>query len=371
LDWHKLPPKRMESCEYRSSADTDDDTIAGCDIMVQVGVPKELCQVGRDVCSACVNQFPPTHNCWNTVIASLVYSRSHRALESSSLEPQRRAALAQIQDHALKHLPEVEMLVPDVKEEQGCEPRSLRDILPPARPRGRHRVKSWAVGIVSSPRRRPTLDVVVDSIIRAGWDHPYLFLDGAVRVKERLAHLPGVLREPRIGCWPNYYMALAELLMRHPDVDAYLLAEDDALFCDSGEVRGYLEQMLWPAPRPCIVSLYCPSAYSARKFGWQPRLSAWTWGALAFIFPRRVAREFLLDSLVCNHRWGKWQEEHQGLANTDIVIGEWATQREIPIWYPTPSLVQHIGTTSTLDLNLQVNSERRASRWAGDFTSLC
>jgi hypothetical protein len=56
---------------------------------------------------------------------------------------------------------------------------------------------------VSSPRRRPTLGVTVESLICAGWDRPYLFLDGTVRVPERFAHLPGVLREPRVGCWPN------------------------------------------------------------------------------------------------------------------------------------------------------------------------
>jgi hypothetical protein len=221
------------------------------------------------------------------------------------------------------------------------------------------------VGVVTAPRRRPTLSATVDSLIRAGWDEPCLFLDGAVRVPERFAHLPGVLREPRIGCWPNYYLALAELLMRHPDADAFLLAEDDALFCGGEPLRAYLEQMLWPDWRPCMVSLYCPSAYTARNVGWRPLSSRWTWGALAFVFPRQVAQALLLDRRVCDHRWGRWHEDDKGLANTDLVIGSWAWRNRIPIWYPTPSLVQHIGVTSTLHPDHPATGGRRADRWAG------
>jgi hypothetical protein len=225
------------------------------------------------------------------------------------------------------------------------------------------------VGVVSSPRRRPTLGVTLESLARAGWDTPYLFLDGTVRVPERFAHLPGVLREPRVGCWPNYYLALAELLMRHPEADVYLLAEDDVLFYDAESLRDYLEQMLWPDRRPCLVSLYCSSAYSAREFGWRPLPSRWTWGSLAFVFPPRVAQDFLLDRGVCDRRWGRWQEKDGGLRNTDIVVGLWAMRQRIPIWYPTPSLVQHIGVTSTLNPHVQATGARQANRWAGSFIS--
>src|SRR5262249_53127337 len=156
--------------------------------------------------------------------------------------------------------------------------------LPPARPCGRPRVREWAAGVVSSPRRQPTLGAILESMIRAGWDAPYLFLDGAVRVPGRFAHLPGVLRDPRVGCWPNYYLALAELVMRRPDADAYLVAEDDARFFDAEVLREYLEQMLWPSPHPCIISLYCSSIYSTPYFGWRPLSTRWGWGSLALIF---------------------------------------------------------------------------------------
>jgi hypothetical protein len=188
-----------------------------------------------------------------------------------------------------------------------------------------------------------------------------------VRVPEKFAHLAGVLRDPPVGCWPNYYLALSELLMRHPDADALLLAEDDALFYDAESLRDYLEQILWPESHPCIVSLYCSSAYTAPEIGWRRLPIRWGLGALAFVFPRRVAQNLVLDLRVCGHRWIRWQEEHQGLANTDLVIGSWAWRKRIPVWYPTPSLVQHIGVTSTLYPYHPPTGERRADRWAGSF----
>jgi hypothetical protein len=157
--------------------------------------------------------------------------------------------------------------------------------------------------------------------------------------------------------------------MRRPDADAYLLAEDDARFFDAEVLREYLEQMLWPSPRPCIISLYCSSIYSTPDFGWRPLPARWGWGSLALIFPRRVVRDLLLDQSICGHRWHRWQTEDGGLSGTDYVIGGWAWKRRIPFWCPTPSLVQHIGATSTLSLGLEATGVRQAHRWAGALVS--
>jgi hypothetical protein len=368
--WDKLPPTRVEDCPHRLVTDPGQGGGgAVCNLLAQAGVPTELCGVRPDVCSACLRQDPPAPGFWNTVMASLVYARSSRAAATDLLPPGQREKLAQLRDEASRHLEVADG--PALAEEPAPintpAAGSLRELLPAPKPRGRHRVRQWAAGVVSSPRRRPTLGDALDSMARAGWGSPYLFLDGTVRVPGRFAHLPGVLREPRIGCWPNHYLALAELVMRHPDADAYLLAEDDALFFDGEVLREYLEEMLWPSPRGCIVSLYCSSANSRPDFGWQPLAEPWAWGSLALIFPRPVAQHLLLDRSVCGHRWDRWQEEHGGLRCTDFVIGQWAWKKRIPVWYPTPSLVQHIGATSTLGLDRQAADERRADLWAGDF----
>jgi hypothetical protein len=256
-------------------------------LLARAGVPHEHCGVQRDACSACLRQFPFTPDRWNTVVASLIYTRSRRALASASLTPEDSARLVQLGDLAAEHLVFSGNPLGQVGPKQDGKPPtdSLWTVLPPGKPR-RHRVRAWAVGVVSSPRRQPTLDTTLDSLIRAGWDRPHLFLDGTVRIPERFACLPGVLREPPVGCWSNYYLALAELLMRHPEADAYLLAEDDALFYDGEVLREYMEQVLWPDRRPRLVSLFCPSLNSARDFGWHSLWPGWSLGALAFIFPR-------------------------------------------------------------------------------------
>lgn len=370
--WDRLPPRTVEDCRYRSVPQPPpEDGAAVCNLLGGLGVPRELCWVRRDVCSACLRQFPPAPDCWNPVVASLTFERSHRALASGSLTAEERASLTRLKGRGSDHLPFLNDATPGEGPARNGEPSadSLWRLLPPPRPRGRLRVRTWAVGVVSSPRLQPTLDVTLGSLILAGWTAPHLFLDGTVRVPDSFAALPGVLRDPRVGCWPNYYLSLAELLMRHPDADAYLLVEDDARFYDREVLREYLEQMLWPDARPCLVSLYCPSIYSTPDFGWRPLRSRWTCGAQAFIFPRRVAQEFLLDPSVCGHCWGRWLLERGVPGNTDIVIGLWALRRRIPVWYPTPSLVQHIGATSTLGLNLRLNGERQADSWAGSLIS--
>jgi hypothetical protein len=369
MDWDKLPPRHIDECRYRLVDDSGAAERAVCNLLSQAGIPRALCEVRRDACSACLRQFPPNSSCWNTVVASLIYLGSLRSLQSASLPPEERAHLVQLGDRAAEHLMLSGNDSPPVvpKTDRKSPASSLWTILPPHKPRRRSRVRKWAVGVVSSPRRQPTLEITLDGLIRAGWDRPYLFLDGTVRVPERFADLPGVVREPRVGCWPNHYLALAELLMRHPDADAYLLAEDDALFYDGESLRDYLEQMLWPDRRPCLLSLYCPSVYSARSLGWRPLRRKWAVGSLALIFPRHLAQDFLLDQAVCDHRWQRGQEPCGGLANTDVVIGRWAFRKRVPVWYPTPSLVQHLGVTSTLGLDRQVTGERWADQWIGSF----
>jgi hypothetical protein len=367
--WDKLPPLRAEDCPYRSTPGAGHEAeTAVCGLLARAGLPTSACAVKLDACRACLREFPPGPDCWNTSLASMIFARSNQALRSPELDKEARERMLALKDRALLHLVSPQH---NLSSGEGPPPataaRSLREILPPARYRRRGGVKRWAVGVLTSPRRRPTLEITMERLIRAGWERPYLFLDGTVRVPERYTHLPGALREPRIGNWPNYYLALSELSMRHPEADAYLLVEDDALLYDGENLREYMEQSLWPGLRPSLVSLYCPSDYTAREFGWRPHRGEWTIGALAFVFPRRLARAFLLDEGVCHHRWGRWQEDDQGLSNADVVVGRWARRRGIPVWYPTPSLVQHIGETSTLGLDLRVVGMRLADCWAGSL----
>jgi hypothetical protein len=237
----------------------------------------------------------------------------------------------------------------------------LRDLIPAPPTRGR-RITSWAVGVTTAPRREPTLARCLDGLARAGWDAPHLFMDGAVRVPDRFGHLPGTLRSPAAGAWPNHYLALLELTLRQPEADAYMLLQDDALMYDGENVRAYLEETLWPGGAAPIVSLFCPAPYTARRFGWHRFRWPWVWGAQAYIFSRAVAQRYLADRRVCRHRW---RSARGGLTQIDVVLGRWAWWRRIPVWFPTPSLVQHIGDVSTLWLGSRAAGPRAASLFAG------
>ena len=54
------------------------------------------------------------------------------------------------------------------------------------------------------------------------------------------------------------------------------------------------------------------------------------------------------------------------LTQIDTVIGWWARRRRVPFWFPTPSLVQHIGETSTLWAGCDASGPRAASLFVGN-----
>lgn len=217
-------------------------------------------------------------------------------------------------------------------------------------------VRRWAVGVTTAPRRQPTLELCLDSMRRAGWSDIRLFVDTPVELPESYEHLPVTLRDTRVGAWPNYYLALAQLCAESADADAILIAQDDSLFYDQENLCAYLEDILWLTDPPGVVSLFCSAVDAKERPGWYTHQGAWTRGAHAFVFPRNLARQFLTDRDVVAHR----QRGSEGLVGIDTVIGQWASRRGIPVVFPSPSLVQHIGDTSTLWKHARAIGTRRA-----------
>ncbi len=242
------------------------------------------------------------------------------------------------------------------------QPRRLLELLGEPGGNGGNSIGKWAVGVTTAPRRQPTLETCLDSLIRSGWDNARLFVDDrAPTLASRHQHLPVTLHQPALGAWPNYYLALQELLCRHPDADALMIVQDDACFYDRECLREYLERVLWPGDPPGIVSLYCSSAYTNEHTGWHEIPEEWVWGALAFVFPKERARQFVTDPKVIAHRW-----KPGGLRLIDEVIGKWTLRENVPIHYPTPSLVQHMGDTSTIWPGVPSDGFRRADWFAGN-----
>ena len=241
-------------------------------------------------------------------------------------------------------------------------PRPLSELLGEPERNGRT-TKVWAVGVTTAPRRQPTLETCLDYLVRAGWDSIHLFVDDRVpSLASRHRHLPVSLRQPAVGPWPNYYLALQELFLRYPDADVLMIVQDDACLYDQESLPEYLDRVLWPTDPPGLVSLYCSSAYTNDHAGWHEISEEWVWGALAFAFPRERASQFLTDPEVIAHRW-----KSNGLRLIDEVIGKWAVHQNVPIHFPTPSLVQHLGTTSTIWPGVPSAGFRRADWFAGSL----
>jgi hypothetical protein len=417
-DWFRAAgerkTRRPADCSFRLDVRGQGrDEIARCDLLRQVidrVSQDEPRDVRRDVCDACCASSPPSIGGWNHVIASLLITfcdRNENAdrMTIAALRERAETHLEEVTDEPIPPLPLRDsgkcfhlggpvgfrpvatpegteratvyhcdhplhrettpmdcLLCRDWTDRGGFQPSPLKKMLPVPDHRFGRRVQNWAVGVITSPRLTPTLDTCLDSLKRAGWGSPRLFVDKATSIALRHASLPLTLREPGIGAWPNYYLALAELVLREPEADAYLMVEDDVLFFDREDLRTYLEAILWPAEPIGAVSLYCSSMYTRPSAGWHRFDGEWQWGALAFLFSRESARQFLGDPLVLAHR----SRNDEGLADADLLIGRWSAQRELPIYFPTPSLVQHIGETSAIWPSARAFGSRRADQFAGD-----
>lgn len=228
-------------------------------------------------------------------------------------------------------------------------------------------VNHWAVGVTTAPRRKPTLERTLRSLARAGWDRPRLFAEPRTEISSEFENLPITRRDQVLGAFPNWFLALAELVMRQPQAIAYLLCQDDVLF--SVGLRSYLEQTLWPDPRAGVISIHCPSHLSRGKSpGYHGLDLGWSaWGAQAYVFSPCAARTFLADPLPLLHRRSGPRE---GTRNIDSLVGLWCRLRDRPYYIHVPSLAQHIGDTSTLWPGATTRGRRRASDFIDDLDHL-
>jgi hypothetical protein len=362
----KLIATTVETCKFRGDVRREGDAeVATCGLLAAlIGCREhEWCNVGRDACDACCQSFPPSKNNVNPVIASLVYEAARRIMAAKPAG----CDLRRIQEagrEVAKHLGVVYPADQAAIVRKPTAPRALCELVPrPQKRRGR-RVRHWAVGVTTAPRREPTLEACLESLSRAGWERPYLFIDSAVRIPDRFSDLPGTFRDEKLGAWPNYYLALMELLMRRPHADAYLIVQDDVVFFDRENLRAYLEEMLWPGSSTPLVSLYCSEADSRPEPGWHQRQRGWVSGAHAFVFPPPLAKAFVMDRPVFQHRWAA---DPVWAVCVDDVIHHWAKDRRLEIWFPSPSLAQHVGDASTLWPAARALGSRRADRFAGDL----
>ena len=366
-------PLRQES---NNQSDKEDHE-AVCGLLSEIsGVDKHpALTVPLAACQACCQSHTPSATDPNSVVASLVVTLAEQIVSENGAPNCSAQKARELAAWAEKCLPAVSFDEDDTQDPARKQYEHLADIntddiervLPipqESKPYPPQRVQSWSVGVTTSPRRLPTLEPCLLSVMQAGWTEPVLFLDGDVEVPKTFAGLNSCQRKPAVGAFPNYVLSLSELYMRDPHADAYLIIQDDAVFVPSDATKAYLERVLWPSDGPCIASLYCSKKYNQATAGWHLFPESWVWGAVAFAFSNAAVKQILTAPTLLAHRA---QNGRDGLSKIDVALGQIATEQDIPLIFPSPSLVQHIGTTSTIWDHARAVNARFADQFIGDL----
>jgi hypothetical protein len=200
---------------------------------------------------------------------------------------------------------------------------------------------NWAVGILTAPRPLPTLEATAASLARAGWPEAIVVPDSQ-----------------GMGHFRAWLDVLTRLVAEAPLADAYLVSEDDAVFCRG--LREYLDRTLWPADRATVAlcSLFTPEIYRLRQRGWHvERRGLWLVSSVAWAIPPEAAREILAA-------FGEMRFCPRG---ADSMIGQWATDAAgLTTWYHTPSLAQHVGLANSALGDNSVSPFRVAMDFIGE-----
>ena len=217
----------------------------------------------------------------------------------------------------------------------------------------------WSVGIITAPRKGVShIDKTLQCLINAGWNNIVVFAEPNSPIPLD-SSIPVVQRPRFFGDWTNWATGLYELLLSEPDSDYFFMAEDDGVICKGA--KSYLDQVLPILGDFATVSPYCPNKHRRKNFiGFHNECIGWeTWSTLTVIMSKESVIRFFSDSDVQRHRfehifpvpadqipWGVEVDPKNSVK--DAVLGLWAAKNGLPMYYHSPSLVQHIGMTSTL-----------------------
>ncbi|MFO1002222.1 MAG: hypothetical protein U0936_17965 [Planctomycetaceae bacterium] len=331
-----MTTRHPENCAYRVASGNN----LHCNLIrdLLTGLDASAAEINQETCDACCRSFLPTREDLNPVVASVLWSRSENALADDQLATNAELAerLKRVRDLAEASLPLVFADEDDLPSNSGSEElkergtvEQLLQMLPMPDYSG-GTLTSWAVGITTAPRRQPTLDRCLRSLQACGWDQLHLFIDGEVSVAEEFSAASRTVRNPAAGAWRNFYLSLSELLRRSPAANAFLMIQDDALWPSHLPVRDYLEQIRWPDDDRFVISPYCCADYTEEKAGWHEFRETWVYGAVALIFSRTAAEEFLADPTAIERCRNDYP------AGIDVVIGDWAKRRNIECCFQPP-----------------------------------
>ena len=217
---------------------------------------------------------------------------------------------------------------------------------------------SYACGIttVSSRVNNGLLQRTLDSLSKAGFDKPTIFIDGPIEgpvCPSQTSH------SPSLGTFSNWYLGALELYIKNPKADRYLMFQDDMVTYLN--LRDYLDSVDCPDDR--YFNLYTFDGSKKQDLGWSVTRNAGK-GAVALMFSRHVLGKLLTSNLFINRTLDRVDNRKDPEKNLDGAIVNILGHMNINEYVHMPSLVQHTGKVSSIGHN--VNQYTHASSFLGE-----
>jgi hypothetical protein len=230
----------------------------------------------------------------------------------------------------------------------------------------------WSYGITTVPQRLDTtLPATLDSLRRAGFPSPRLFVDGdadvtALRDKFELEDV--TLRSPcGVRAFGNWALALWELHLRVPHAERIAVFQDDIL-C-SANLREYLERVGYPNPGYLNLCTYpvnaelCPrDEKGGYKTGWY-KSNQLGQGAQGLVFNQGSMVALLSASrFVAKPLFSK-----RPTRNVDGAIVDAMTDQGYAEFVHCPSLICHMdGPSAILEVEGKHQVQPPTALWMGE-----
>lgn len=193
-----------------------------------------------------------------------------------------------------------------------------------------------SIGITHVPRQSETLGQSLKSF-PSGAEY-IIYPDGTHAVGG-----PSKCLGKRVGCFRHWHRVLADLC--ETDFDAVGIMPDDVIY----------NMHIWQTITPMLseigtgyVATYLPigmaNRYGWRRSGWCLCNKGWasSWGG-GYVFPIDVARSLIAHPYIIDHR-----DNYAANQQIDHAIPEAIHRMGLNQWYRYPSLLKHIGHTSTI-----------------------
>ncbi len=208
---------------------------------------------------------------------------------------------------------------------------------------------TWSYGVTTVPDRlNSLLPATLESLARAGFDSPRLFVDDADASPYSKFGLPVTTRSPSLRAAGNWVLSAWELYARNPDATYYALFQDDFIACK--DIKSYIEQR--PYPHKGYLNLYTfpeNAILCGSKIGWHPSNQMGR-GAVALIFSKAAMITLLFQAHLVSRFQCASERRYKAIDGGIVTAMNNAGWKEF-IHYP--SLVQHTGTKTTIAGNIR------------------